>query len=179
MDRYGATVDEHIRLVGRFLGRDADAERLIEEHGSRAEQVTSVVTASPLASRRIAIIDTYVFDGEIYVYGPDSYGGRTLVASGAGGLLDLGGTPNGDDFSFGGVLSQELISTLAAADLIIRYVYQTADAALVQDQPGWAALPAVTACAVIHVDEAIWYQDTALTRTARLDDIERIARQLT
>lgn len=179
MDRYGSTVDDHLRLVGTFLGREADAERLIEEYRARLEQVRSLVAAGPLATRRVAIVDTYVFDAQIYLYGPGSYAGQTLGAVGVDGLLDLGGTPNGDDFSFGGVLSQELISTLADAELIIRYTYDTADAVLIEDQPGWAELPAVVAGAVVDVDETVWYQDTALTRLARLDDIERIARELT
>lgn len=179
IDRYGLSVDEHLRLVGRILGREDRAAEIVAEWAARVAEVAEVVESSPLASRTIAMVGSQGFEGGFSAFGPSSHAGRTMVAVGVGSLIEVGGETNRDDFAFGGRLSFERLEVLAPADLLIVYTTPSrAGGQSVADQPLWPRLPAVEAGAVIEVDSDVWYFDTALSRLARLDDIERIARDL-
>ncbi len=179
IDRYGLTVDEHLRLVGRLLGRSEEAERLIAQHETRVAEVAEVVAGSRLATMPVGVVSSTAYDGMFDAFGPSSYGGRTLVAVGVGGVIDPGGRSDGDDYAFGSDLSIERLDVLAPAELIIQHTFPAFGGTTpIEDQPLWANLPAVAAGAVIEVDSDVWYQDTALSRLARLDDIERIAGQV-
>jgi len=178
VDRYGATVDDHLRLIGRVVDRGDEAEAAIAAFAQRLADVEGIVAASPLADLTVVGVDSLFGGGNVRAYGPRSYGGRTLDAVGVE-VLDPGGESDGDDFAFGGDLSPEQLGALEPADLIVLYTSPDAEGfEPVEDQPLWPTLPAVAAGRVIEVDTDVWYQDTALSRLVRLDDIERIAREL-
>ncbi len=176
IDRYGASVDDHIRLVGRVLGRDADAERYIAEHRDRIDDVRRIVDQSPLADLRVGVFSSTFSDGTFDAFGPMSYGGRTLTAVGVRNIVDPGGTSDGDDLAFGSDLSIEELGVLGPAELLIQYRFAAFEGSEpIESQSLWPNLPAVRAGAVVTVESDVWYQDTVLSRLARLDDIERIA----
>jgi len=180
LDCYGATVDDHIRLVGRILGREEDAERLVADWNERLAAIRARVRDSPLARSLVAMVAEDVYEGDFSAFGPKSYGGRTLTAVGVE-VLDPGGRSDGEDFAFGSDLSTERLGVLAPADLILQQTYRAdyEEARSIEDSPLWPQLPAVRADDVVEVDGHVWYQDTALSWLARLEDIERIATRKT
>jgi iron complex transport system substrate-binding protein len=178
IDRYGDRVEDHLRTLGRIVDREDEVEAVIAGYEERLAEVGDVVAASPLATTTVGVVGPYAYDGTFDAFGPRSYGGRTLVAVGVGEVLDPGGTSDGEDFAFGSDLSVEQLGALAPADLLLQHTFAAFDGATpIEDQPLWASLPAVAAGKVVEVDSDVWYQDTALSRLARLDDIERLARE--
>jgi ABC-type Fe3+-hydroxamate transport system substrate-binding protein len=84
--------------------------------------------------------------------------------------------PNGE---FGINVSTELLAeVLEPAEFIVMATFPAFEGAKpLADNPLWGQLPAVRDGAVVEVNSDAWYQDTALTRMARLDDIEDLARR--
>jgi len=176
LHRHESDVDGHLRTVARAVDRTEEAERVISEFEDRTEEVRSVVEGSRLARMPFAVVMQYAYEGTFRVLGKHSYCGRTLQAVGAQGHIDPDvGEPDGDAELSGGVtVSTELLAeVLEPAEFIVVATFPAYEGARpLAENPLWKRLPAVRNGAVVerHVD--IWYQDTTLTRTARLDDIE-------
>ncbi len=183
LDRHSSDVNEHLRTVARAVGRPDAARRVILEYEARLEEVRSSVRGSDLADTSIAIVtDHPTSEGTFRLLGPASSAGRTLEAVGTGRLIDAEGTsevPGGPNGEFGVNASTELLTEiLGPADIIL-----VATTPVFEDTtpwiggPLWNRLPAVQNDAVVEVFTDTWYFDTALTRTARLDDIEELVRR--
>lgn len=176
LDRYQTSVDEHLRTVARALDRPDAARRVISEFQDRLEEVTSSVRGGRLADRPVAVVMQHPSpEGTFRLLGPGSYSGRTMQAVGVTGLIDAPGEPEGPAGEFGRNVSTELMpEVLGPAELIL-----VATSPILEGTTPWTdgpvrnGLPAVRDGAVVEVYADTWYFDTALTRQARLDDIER------
>lgn len=178
LDRKDQTPDDHLRLVGRALERSDEAERAIRAYEERFAAVAAVVQASRLATVRFGMLWETVFGGNIRVFGPGSYAGRMLTGLGATGLIDPGKADGPSTGVWGEDISTERLNVLVPAELIL--VWKLAGDTSVRDLPTWQRLPAVQAGRIVEVSHAAanWYQETAVSRMVRLDEIERLAKQL-
>lgn len=180
LDRYESDVNDHLRTVGRALGRPDAARQAILEYESRLQEVSVSVQNSDLADMPIAVVTNHPSEeGTFNLLGPDSYAGRTLQAVGVEGLIGAKGEQEGPDGEFGTYASTELLTEiLGPAELILSAVTLIFGEQLpLADNPLWSELPAVRNDAVVEVYADVWYFDTALTRMARLDDTEDLARR--
>ena len=181
LDRYESDVNDHLRTVARALGRSDAARQAILEYEDRLQEVADSMQGSDLATMPIAIVTNHPSsEGTFNLLGPDSYAGRTLQAVGMGGLIGAEGKQEGPNGEFGTYASTELLAEiLGSAELIL-----FATNSLFEDTTPWTKdslwneLTAVRNDAVVEVYADTWYFDTALTRMARLDDIERLARRV-
>lgn len=174
LHRYESDVNAHVRTVAKALGRPQAAEQRISDYEDRVEEIQGVVTDSQLANMPFAVVLQYAYEGTFRVLGKSSYAGRTLQAVGAEGLIDPEtGEPDGPDGEFGVNVSTELLpEVLGPAEFIVMGTYPDDGENPLVDIPLWGELPAVQNDAVVRNYVDTWYQNTALTRMARLDDIE-------
>lgn len=178
LDRFEQSVDEHLRMVGLALGLEAEAERVIVEFERRVAEVAEQVAAGPLASASYGIAFKRVIEGELRIFGPESYSGRMLMQVGAAGLIDP--TPGGEENTFGDSFSTERLNILDPAQIIILIAHpEVPEGEAISDLPNWRLLPVVDADGpIVEVPRALWYIETALTRMLRLDDIERVLEEI-
>lgn len=175
LDRYGDTVDDHIRMVGKILDREDDAERFVAHWEARLAETADRVIGTPLSRSTVAMVASDVYHGQFRAFGPQSYGGRTVLDVGVE-VLDPGGASDGEDFAFRSDQSVERLRVLETADLLLVQAYDQAHGdTSIEMSPLWEQLPAATAGRVIRVDGEVWYQNTPLSRLARLDDIASLA----
>ena len=180
LDRYESSVNDHLRTIARALGRPAAARRVTLDYEDRSREVADSVQGSELFTTPIAIVTNHPSsEGTFNLLGPDSYAGRTLGAVGVGGLIGAEGKQEGPNGEFGTYASTELMAEiLGPAELIL-----FATNPLFEDTTPWTkgalwnVLPAVREDAVVESYADTWYFDTALTRMARLEDIERLVRR--
>lgn len=179
LHRYEQNVDEHLRTVARAIGRSEEADRVIREYEERISEVGESVRDSGLSSIPFAVIMEFAFEGTFRVLGGRLYCGRTLEAVGAEGHINPDGEPDGLDGEFGVNVSTELIpEVLEEAEFIVVGTYEMFEGAeRLRAGELWNRLPAVESGAVFESPADVWYQDTALTRLARLEDIERLVRE--
>lgn len=174
------SVDDQLRQIGELLGRGAEAERVIAEYEARVGEVAAVVAASPLATGTVAVIYPGQDEGtDVFsVLGAPSVAGQALLDLGVPQLLEAGGS-DAVDATFGGdnLSAERLVGTVRDATTILR-VENT------ENLPGSgyaqleSSLPAAQAGRVVGVPRALFYLESPLVRLERLDEIERIARQL-
>jgi iron complex transport system substrate-binding protein len=149
---------ENVLLVGRALGREADAQALLDDYDERCAQLQAdydvTGTAQLLRPR----------DGIVSAYGPRSFAGSTLECVGFS-------TPEqdwGEDISVD--LSPERV-TEAAADLVLVSAADPADASAV---PAEIPLNASSFPDVRVVDQSYWISGVGpLGGQAVLDDVEQ------
>jgi len=180
LHRYESDVNGHLRTVAEALGRPQAAEQRISNFANRVEEVRGVVAGTQLTDMPFAIVLQYGYEGTFRVLGKSSYAGRTLQAVGAEGLIaPEEGEPDGPDGEFGTDVSPELLAeVLGPAEFIVMGTQISYEGAQpLEDSPLWNELPAVQNGAVVEQYIDIWYQDTALTRTVRLDRIEGLAQR--
>lgn len=147
-------VDEQLRLVGRLVGRAAQAEQAVAGHAYRAGLVAEVVAASPLARAAVALAVPSP-DGAPRLLGPLAPGGAALRAAGAGRVLD-------DE------------RDLPDADVVLRVSAGPATTPVaVGTDPRWGVTGHTVA-----VRREEFLMDSALVRLARLIEIERVAHLL-
>jgi iron complex transport system substrate-binding protein len=177
LDRVHQTPDDHLRLVGRALERLDEAERAIRAYEQRFAAVAGAVTASRLATIRFGMLFETSFGGNVRIFGPGSYAGRMLTGLGATGLIDPGKADGPSTGVWGEDISVERLNMLAPAELIL--VWKLAGDTPVRELPTWQRLPAVQAGRIVEVSHAPanWYQEHAVSRMVRLDEIERLAKQ--
>lgn len=175
LHRYEQNTDEHLRTVARAIGRPEEAERVIREYEERIAEVGEMVGNSTLADMPFAVIQDFSYEGAFRVLGNSSYCGRTLGAVGADGLINPDGEP---DAPFGVDVSTELLGdALGEADFIVVGTYDEVSGDEFRESELWKRLPAVENGAIFESPSPVWYQETALTRLARLDDIEELVRR--
>jgi iron complex transport system substrate-binding protein len=180
LHRYEQNTDDHLRTVARAIGRPEEAERVIREYEERVSEVAEMVKSSALSDMPFAVVDEYGFEGTFRVLGNSSYCGRTLEAVGASGHINPDvGEPEGPDGEFGVDVSTELLGdVLEEAEFIVvgtQEIYEGAEQ--FRESELWKRLPAVRNGAIFETPVSVWYQETALTRLARLDDIEELVRR--
>jgi iron complex transport system substrate-binding protein len=180
IDRYGSTPDDHLRLLGRALQRETDAERGVNEYRARVSAVRGQVEKSRLGSVPYAVAFKWVSQGQLRIFGQPSFAGRMLLETGASGLIDPGRATPESTGRFGDSFSVERLNALESAKALVLIVHPQVPAGeAISDLPNWHLLPiASNADAVFEVKRELWYIETALTRMGRLDDIERIAQRL-
>jgi iron complex transport system substrate-binding protein len=179
IDRYGTTPDDHLRLVGRALGREADAEKVIKDYDARMLNVAAQVKQSKLASIPYGLAFKWVSKGQMRLFGPNSFAGRMLVQLGALGLVDPGQASPESTGRFGEGFSSERLNVLDSTQALFLIVHpQVPPGEAISDLPNWRLLPVASSDSVYEVRRELWYIETALTRMGRLDDIERIVRQI-
>lgn len=179
LHRYEQNTDDHLTTVARAIGRPEEAERVIREYEERISEVGEMVGNSGLSDMPFAAILDLAFEGTFHVLGNTSYCGRTLEAVGASGLINPDGEPEGPDGEFGINVSTELVAeVLEEAEFIVVGTYESYEGAeRLRESELWKRLPAVRNGAIFEAPSDVWYQDTALTRLARLDDIEELVRR--
>lgn len=179
LHRYEQNVNEHLTTVARAIGRPEAAERVIRGYEERVSEVGEMVGDSALADTPFAVILDFAYEGTFRVLGNSSYCGRTLEAVGANGLINPEGEPDGPDGEFGVNVSTELIpEVLEEAEFIVVGTYEMYEGAdRLRASELWKRLPAVENGAIFESPVDVWYQDTALTRLARLGDIEELVRR--
>jgi iron complex transport system substrate-binding protein len=179
LHRYEQNVDEHLATVARAVGRPEEAERVIREFEERVSEVGERVGNSALSDAPFAVILDFAYEGTFRVLGDSSYCGRTLEAVGANGLINPDGEPDGPDAEFGVNVSTELVAeVLEEAEFIVVGTYDIYEGAdRLRASELWKRLPAVENGAIFETPVDVWYQDTALTRLARLADIEELVRR--
>lgn len=176
LHRYESDVNGHLRTVAEALGRPQAAERVISDYADRVDEVRSIVDGTRLTDMPFALVEQYAYEGTFSMLGKTSYAGRTLQAVGVEGLIDTPeeGEPDGPDREFGADVSTELLpEVLGPAEFIVVVTYPSFEGARpLADNPLWNELPVAQNGAVVERPVDIWYQNTALTRMARLDSIK-------
>jgi len=113
------------------------------------------------------------------LFGPNSFAGRMLVQLGALGLVDPGQASPESTGRFGEGFSSERLNVLDSTQALFLIVHpQVPPGEAISDLPNWRLLPVASSDSVYEVRRELWYIETALTRMGRLDDIERIVRQI-
>lgn len=177
LDRYESSVNEHLRTVARAIDRPGAANRVISEFEDRREEVEDSVKGSKLSTMPIGVVLQHPSpEGTFRLLGPGSYGGNVMEAVGVTGLISAEGIPEGPNGEFGTNVSVELMpEVLKPAELIL---FATGplfrETTPWTEGPLWNKLSAVKDRAVVDAYTDTWYFDTALTRMARLDDIENL-----
>lgn len=180
LDRYELDVDGHVRTVATALRSPEAAERVIAAFEERVAEVHNTVAGTAMRDTPFAVVMQHGFNGTFRMLGRTSYCGRTLAAVGANRLIDPDvGEPDGSNGEFGIDVSRELLADVLGpvAFIVMAISSPFTGAEPLSNSPLWERIPAVQEGAMVEVNEDIWYQDTALNRMARLDDIEALVRQ--
>lgn len=179
LHRYEQDVDEHLATVARAIGRPEEAGRVSREYEERVAEVRETVESSALAGTPFAVILDFAYEGTFRVLGDSSYCGRTMEAVGATGLINPDSEPDGPNAEFGVNVSTELVGdVLGEAGFIVVGTYDVYEGAdRLRESELWKRLPAVEKGAIFETPVDVWYQDTALTRLARLADVEELVRR--
>lgn len=161
----GDTWKENFRLAAEALGREEEAEELLEDYEGQAAELGEAIgdpaetTVSPLR----------FVGGPIRAYQPESFIGTVLADIG----LDHVDLPEGEIPTFVELGAEEI--TQADADVILYSSYGTADEsgeAAVVAGPLWPMLTAVQDGRAFHVEDDVFYTGIGL-RAATLQ-LERL-----
>jgi ABC-type Fe3+-hydroxamate transport system substrate-binding protein len=153
---------------------------VIKAYQDRIAAVKAVVSRSRLASMPYGIAFKRIIQGNLKLFGPNSYAGRMLVQVGAAGIIDPGNIDPDVTGEFGENFPVERLNALAGAEALLLIAHPVISAGeSITDLPTWRTLPVTSSGRVFDLRRDIWYIETVMTRMRRLDDIEQLARQLT
>ncbi|OLT02110.1 iron ABC transporter substrate-binding protein [Pseudonocardia sp. CNS-004] len=152
---------DNVRFVGQTLGREADAQRLLDDFTARCAEVAQEYGT---AGRTAQLVRPR--DGQLTLYGPTSFAGSTLECAGFT-------TPPRDwENSISVDLSPELVLE-ARADLVVVTAAKAGDESVIP--PEMSAVREQSFPNLHVVDQSFWITGVGpLGGQAVLDDIERL-----